>query len=271
VLRGKKSLVIVPDGILWEVPFQALMPARGRYLLEEYTISYAPSLTSLRELAERHHDARTNTESLLALGNPLLSPEAFGGTAPPALLNAENQLRALRQLYRSTKNDIYFGAEASEECFKADAGKYSLIHLATHGIFDDQNPMASRVLLAKTQQDDGRLEAQEIMRLKLNANLVVLSACETARGRIGPGEGVIGLTWAFLNAGSPTVVVSQWEVREDATAELMKAFYNRINSPSSAAMGRADALRHAALRVMKTEHYRHPFYWAGFVLVGNGF
>ncbi len=264
ILTGKTSLVIVPDGVLWELPFQALMPAKGRYLLEAHTIAYAPSLTALREITKRKPAGSNASKTLLAFGNPQLAIENL-----PPLPQTEQQVRDLGALFGAASSKFYVGAEASEQRFKAEAGNYAIINLATHGIFDNQQPMASRVLLAQSGSEDGALEAHEIMRLQLKAELVVLSACETARGYIGPGEGVIGLTWAFLNAGAPTVVVSQWQVREDSTAELMKQFYRQIKSPT-ANLTQAEALRQAALGVMKDARYRHPFYWAGFVLIGNG-
>lgn len=265
ILAGKTSLVIVPDGVLWELPFQALMPAKGRYLLEDHTIAYAPSLTALREITKRKPAATKAAQTLLAFGNPTLAATA---NLPP-LPNTEKQVRELGALFGAPHSKIYLSTEASEQRFKAEAANYDIISLATHGIFDDQQPMASRVLLAQAGNEDGALEAHEIMRLQLKAELVVLSACETARGHIGPGEGVIGLTWAFLNAGAPTIVVSQWQVREDSTAELMKDFYRHIKT-ATGNLTRAEALRQAALSVMKDPRYRHPFYWAGFVLIGNG-
>lgn len=267
LLKSKKSLVIVPDSVLWELPFQALMPPSGRFLLEDYAVAYAPSLTVLRELIERKAALSKTSPTLLAFGNPTLSQELSGKL--PALPNAEKQVRQLGTLFGATTSKIYLGAEASEQRFKTEAENYGILNLATHGIFDNQTPMASRLLLAASQQDDGALEAHEIMRLKLQAQLVVLSACETARGYIGPGEGLIGLTWAFLQAGAPTVVVSQWQVREDSTAKLMQSFYQRLKTPTTNAT-RAEALRQAALSVMKDTRYGHPFYWAGFVLVGTG-
>jgi CHAT domain-containing protein/lipoprotein NlpI len=267
LLKSKKSLVIVPDSVLWELPFQALMPPSGRFLLEDYTVTYAPSLTVLRELIERKAAASKTSSTLLAFGNPTLSQELSGKL--PALPDAEKQVRQLGTLFGTTISKIYLGAEASEQRFKAEAANYGILNLATHGIFDNQTPMASRLLLAASQQEDGALEAHEIMRLKLQAHLVVLSACETARGYIGPGEGLIGLTWAFLQTGVPTVVVSQWQVREDSTAQLMQSFYQRLKTPTTN-VTRAEMLRQAALSVMKDTRYGHPFYWAGFVLVGNG-
>jgi CHAT domain-containing protein len=123
--------------------------------------------------------------------------------------------------------------------------------------------------------EDGLLEAWELMQMRLDAELVVLSACETARGRVTAGEGLIGLSWALFVAGSPTTVVSQWKVESASTTELMLDFHRHLQEGFSCAdvAGRttkAEALRLAALRLLRSERYAHPFYWAGFVMIGDG-
>ena len=111
------------------------------------------------------------------------------------------------------------------------------------------------------------------MNLDLNADLVVLSACDTARGRIGAGEGVIGLSWAFFVAGSPTTVVSQWSVESTSTTELMLQFHRNLKplTNSSSAASKAEALRQAQMKLLRDHRYKHPFFWAGFVVIGDGF
>ena len=122
------------------------------------------------------------------------------------------------------------------------------------------------------KNEDGLLEAWELMQLDLKADLAVLSACETARGRLGAGEGVIGLTWALFIAGVPSTVVSQWKVESASTRDLMLAFHRQLrtaSTPSKSNATKAEALRQAALKMMKNPQTSHPFYWAGFVLVGD--
>ena len=131
--------------------------------------------------------------------------------------------------------------------------------------------MYSRIMLSRGEKrEDGMLEAWELMKLDLKAEMVVLSACQTARGRVGAGEGMIGMSWALFVAGSPTVVVSQWKVDSDRTSELMIEFHRNLvrNGRRGAAMSKAEALRLAALK-LRHGRYSHPFYWAGFVLIGN--
>jgi len=145
---------------------------------------------------------------------------------------------------------------------------------ATHGMLDNSSPMYSHLVLAPGgPNEDGLLEAWELMQLDLKADLVVLSACEAARGRFGAGEGMIGLSWAMFIAGVPSIVVSQWKVEAASTRDLMVNFHKSLILPSRAdktAPTKTEALRQAALRVMRNPETRHPFYWAGFVLLGDG-
>jgi len=285
-LQGRTALVIVPDGALWELPFQTLQPGPNRYLIEDSAIAYAPSLTALREmnkLRDRKKDA-ASSPTLLAFGNPALTKQNIL-RAKPVLMDekldplpeAERQVNAIKQIYGAAKSKVYIGAEASEAHAKAEAGSYRILHLATHGVLNDSSPMYSYLLLAQSEGDsneDGFLEAWEIMKLDLKADLVVLSACETARGRVGTGEGMIGLSWALFIAGSPTSILSQWKVDSASTTELMVEFHRQLKAQMANPAGSfsaARALREADLKLLRSERYRHPFYWAGFVVTGKGF
>jgi CHAT domain-containing protein len=285
-LRGKTRLVIVPDGPLWEVPFQALLTPRDRYLADDHTVFYVPSLTVLQQMMQPRQDRvpRPAKPTLLALGNPSLGQRAVApGSARMAddtlepLPEAERQVQALQGMYGSSGGKSYLGADAREGRFKSEAANYTILHLATHGMVDNRAPMYSSLVFAQTTQtdgEDGLLEAWELMTLDLKADVVVLSACETARGRISHGEGMIGLTWALFVAGAPTTVVSQWKVRSDSTADLMIAFHRRLRARLARSPGQRDlagALRMAALEIKRDPRYRHPFYWAPFVVIGNGY
>jgi CHAT domain-containing protein len=297
--QGKTNLIIVPDGVLWELPFQALQSKENRYLIEDAAIAYAPSLTVLREMerqgagfrvvgsgetTSKTKNPKPTTATLLALGNPSLGKETVERVQLVhrdenlnPLPEAEKEVRDLGQLYGVTRCKVYVGADAHEERVKSEAGNYRILHFATHGLLNDRSPMYSQVLLAQMPSpptplptagegsEDGLLEAWEIMNLDLKADLVVLSACETARGRVSAGEGVIGLAWALFVAGCPTTVVSQWKVADSSTSQLMVEFHRQLRTQS-----KAEALRQAQLKLMKDGKHRHPFYWAAFVLVGDG-
>jgi CHAT domain-containing protein len=260
------------------------------YLLEQYAIYYSPSLSVLREM-HRRRDARTaapqvSTSSshkgagLFALGNPVLGganiarAEATRDEPLSPLPSAEREVNALGQLYGREQSRVLIGPQAREATVKMEAGKYRVLHFATHALLDDRNPMYSRILLASEAEgslEDGLLEAWEVMKLDLSAELVVLSACQTARGRVAAGEGVIGMSWALFVAGCPTVVVSQWQVDSARSTELMIEFHRHLIGARAAgrrAPTKAEALQQAALKLLHGP-YNHPAYWAGFILIGD--
>jgi CHAT domain-containing protein len=271
-LRGKSTICIIPDGILWDAPFQAALSPAKRYLIEDHAVYYAPSLSTLIEIANRKK--KTLTDLLLAFGNPITGNETIAslrsrqrGESFEPLPEAETEVRKLAQIFGQDRSKTFLGASADEKTFKSLAPGYDTIHFATHGVLDNRNPLYSYLLVAKAEgddTDDGLLEAREIMNLHLPADLVVLSACDTARGRIGAGEGVIGMSWAFLASGCRTTVVSQWKVDSAMTAELMVGFYRHLKYGKT----KAEALRQAALKLINDGRYEEPIYWAGFVVVG---
>jgi CHAT domain-containing protein/Tfp pilus assembly protein PilF len=283
-LQNKTNLIISPDNVLWELPFQVLLSPALRYLIEDAAISYAPSLSVLREmrLASKKRQSPAKV-SLLAFGNPALGTRSkelakfvkMGAELQP-LPEAAAQVRALERLYGKTLSKVYTGPTAREELVKEQSSRYRILHLATHGILNDASPMYSHVMLSQTpgkNDEDGLLEAWEMMKLDLNADLVVLAACDTARGRAGAGEGVIGMSWALFVAGCPRTVVSQWKVEASSTTALMVEFHKRFKTRYGGkhpAVLTAEAMRQAALKVMKNPEYAHPFYWGGFVVVGDG-
>jgi CHAT domain-containing protein/Tfp pilus assembly protein PilF len=279
-LRGRKTLCIVPDRALWELPFQALQPRTGVHLIEDHTLFYAPSLSVLREIGKQRSSARRNDshKTLLAFGNPQLTGgpgERLRGddaeTRFGPLPEAEEEVKTLARLYGTANSQVFIRAEAREAVVKTEAPKYEVLHFATHGLLDNHNPMFSYLVLAQTAGDpneDGLLEAREIINMDLHAKLAVLSACQTARGWVGAGEGVIGMSWALFVSGVPTTVASQWKVDSASTTSLMIDFHRRLRMRR--ANTKAEALRQATLVLLRSERYRHPFYWAGFVMIGDG-
>jgi CHAT domain-containing protein/Tfp pilus assembly protein PilF len=281
LLRGKDTICVVPDGILWDVPFQALQSGDGRFLLEDYAVHYAPSLSVLDQMMKQTGEKSLPAPpSLLAFANPATGDETIAqlreakraGRFEP-LPYAESEVKAMAQIFGPEQSKVFIGSQADEKTFKSLASGYGAIHFSTHSVLDNRHPLYSYLLMAKVGGDgeeDGLLEAREIMDLNLHADLVVLSACETARGKIGAGEGVIGMSWAFFVAGCRTTVVSQWKVSSDSTAELLVNFFRHLKaSTPQGKMSKAVALRSAALKLMKDDRYRHPFYWAGFVIIGH--
>ena len=279
-LRSKTNVVIAPDSNLWDLPFQALVNSAGRFTIEDASITYTPSLTVLREMTKRrvNQTATRAPATLLAFGNPALGQETAKraglrlrqGNLDP-LPEAGEEVKALAGLYGAARSKVFVGAEAREDRLKSEAGRASILHFSTHGTLNNASPMYSSLSLAEGgPNDDGLLEAWELMQLDLKAELAVLSACETARGRIGAGEGMIGFSWAMFIAGVPSIVVSQWKVESAGTRDLMVNFHRSLLSTVGPKRTKTDALRHAALKLMRDPETSHPFYWAGFVLVGDG-
>jgi len=293
-LQTVRKLYLVPDGALWNLPFQALHQGERGYLLEQYAISYVPSLSVLREMERRSSALRTaqgrlpgsvrahkdTQATLLAMGNPALSSETvtkvrFARRDEPLspLPDAEEEVKVLGRLY-GPRSRVLIGQHAREATMKAEAGNYKVLHFATHAILDDHNPLYSHIILSRTEKDineDGLIEAWEIMKLDLNAELAVLSACQTARGRIAAGEGIIGMSWALFVAGTPAAVVSQWKVDSARSSELMIEFHRNLLHKQGAGkkpLTKSEALRQAALKVFRSS-YNHPAYWAGFILIGD--
>jgi len=275
-LRGRTNLIIVPDNTLWDLPFQTLVNSANRFVIEDAAISYAPSLTVLREMTKRRkiEAAHASPPTLLALGNPVLGSETLkraaltlrDGKLDP-LPEAEQEVKALGRLYGAARSKVYIGAEAREDRVKSEASGAKILHFATHGILNNASPMYSHLALADGGAgEDGLLEAWELMQLDLHADLAVLSACETARGRIGAGEGMVGLSWAMFMAGVPSIVVSQWKVESAGTRDLMINFHRGMIASGA----KSASLRQAALKVMKNPATSHPFYWGAFVIVGEG-
>jgi len=272
-LRDRTLICVVPDGVLWRLPFP-LLRRDGHDLVERAAVFYAPSLSML-QLAPRRAEPSSRRGELIAFGNPALAGQTRDRiralTRDARLGNlpeAESEVRAIASLYGAGQSRVYLRDAARESVFKRQAPRFRILHLAAHGILDDCSPMYSAIVLAAApdEADDGLLEAREILDLRIGSELAVLASCDTARGHVGAGEGVIGMSWAFLIAGCPTTVVSQWQADSRATEALMIAFYRRLRAGDPPAA----ALRHAQLTVRANPRYQDPLYWAPFIVVGAG-
>ncbi len=248
-------IIFIPQGELFLVPFAALQDKEGKYLIEKHTILTAPSIQVLDlTRKQRQRVANSTAKDVLVVGNPSPMPKPF---AP--LEYAAPEAKAIANLLNT--NPI-IGTEATESAIVAQMPNARIIHLATHGLFDDIRGLGSAIALAPSGKDDGLLTAEEILNLKLNAELVVLSACDTGRGRL-TGDGVIGLSRSLISAGVPSVIVSLWRVPDNTTAGLMVEFYRQLdNNPD-----KAQALRQAMLNTMK--QHPNPRDWAAFTLIGE--
>lgn len=278
-IAGAGALLIVPDDLLWRVPFAALVDGHGRFLVQRMATVYAPSLTVFAAMIDSDQRRTAEPPSLLAVGNPTFDPSSahltasfYRDTTLGPLPDAEREVDAVRGFYDARHSVVLKRDRATEARTKAALADATIAHFATHAVLDDGNPMYSRLMLARGAEsaEDGWLESWEVARLSLKADLVVLSACETGRGRVGGGEGVIGLSWAFFLAGAHSIVATEWRVASDSTAELMIDFHRALRGAvTSPSLHKAQALREAQLRLLSNAKTRHPFHWAPFVLLGD--
>jgi CHAT domain-containing protein len=301
-IRGKE-LLIIPHGVLHYLPFQALLSPDGQYLIEKYPINYLSS-ASLMQFTQEKRKAKGDLTKVLAEGGKVLT---FGN---PDLNDPKKNLqyagieaKEIKSLY--PQSSVYLGKEATEEKAKALSSENDIIHFASHAELSEDDPLASAILLAKSDKEDGRLEVREIFGMDLKASLVVLSACETGLGKLSSGDELVGLTRAFIYAGTPSVVASLWNVEDSSTAQLMASFYTNLKT-----MTKVEALRQAQLQLIRgnvnsellarrgiggvgklgevsnsalqtpsseladpssiSVSTSHPYFWAPFILVGEG-
>jgi CHAT domain-containing protein len=188
------------------------------------------------------------------------------------LLNTRREAEAISALVPERQRMRALDFEASRTtALRPELGEYRVVHFATHGLLNNVHPELSGIVLSlvdeEGRQQDGFLRLQDIYNLKLQAELVVLTACQTGLGKEIKGEGLIGLARGFMYAGAPRIVASLWKVDDWATSELMKRFYRGMLGPER--LSAAGALRQAQLSIWKEKQWRAPYYWAAFVLQGE--
>ena len=271
-LRSARLVCFIPDSVLWLIPFHAL-GRDGSVLIERLPVFYAPSISVLAATTSMRARKTADSPKLLAVANAAISSEtaslyrAFDPDAPLGPIpETETEVRAIGRIYGRDATRIYTGNAARETTFKREAPAYDILHIATHGVMHPAAPMFSSLVLnaSPDEEDDGVLEAREIATLPLNASLAVLSACDTGKADGLQGSAVVGLSWAFLAAGCPTTVVSQWKAQSATTATMMVDFHRHLADGIPA----PEALRRAQLALRRNPRYRNPFYWAPFVVIG---
>jgi len=292
---GNKRLIVVAEGALQYVPFAALpSPGGSRLLLETNEIVVEPSFSALiaiRNSIVRHTSSSTKLVAVIA--DPVLSGNddrvqsgpltALAATSPETpeavtraggltrLAHAAEEADAISAVAPWGSTMVAKGFDASREtAMSPNVGEYQIVHFATHGFLDSEHPEVSGIVLTMVDsrgvRTNGLMPLHDIYSLDLSAELTVLSACQTALGKDIKGEGLVGLTHAFMSAGSKSVVASLWKVDDRATAVLMADFYEAMLQQG---MSPAAALRSAKLKMMRDKQWSAPYYWAGFVLQGE--
>ena len=285
-LSKKSNLVIIPDGILNYLPFEVLLTdnkeniQNGSYsglpfLIKKYPISYGQSASVIKSLLSENEAGKIKPgdKKLIAFGDPVYEkPDSLltaSGKSFNRLEYSGQEITKIASFFKKGDSEIYLRENATEENVKkSNLEKFNYLHFATHGLIDEDKPDLSSLVLTKgpNSAEDGFLQSAEIFNLNLNADLVVLSACQTGLGKMVRGEGIVGLTRAFMYAGTSSVLVSLWSVSDLSTANLMEEFYRNLIKNK---LSKTDALRKAQLALLSDEKFAHPFYWAPFVLFGN--
>ncbi|MEM7356789.1 MAG: CHAT domain-containing protein, partial [Acidobacteriota bacterium] len=302
-LAQARRLIIIPDGALHYVPFSILPhPRTGERMLASHPITYTGSAAVLDALRMRGASRQAAAKTLLVVADPAFTPgearappathpaathsanvagasmstlaraaRAFDLADVPPLPFSRREAESILNLIPGPQSHALLGPEATAEAIQqAPLRHYRILHIATHGLLNDRQPELSGLILARSPAGDTLqptlLRVPEIRRLELRAELVVLSACRTALGREILGEGLVGLPQAFLDAGAQRVLVSLWNVHDQATATLMQRFYEHLLRDEIPAQ---EALRRAQRTVAGMPRWSSPFFWAGFVLIGE--
>jgi len=281
-------ILIVPDDVLFLLPFETLVTDVSglRWLVERAGISYAPSLSSLREIAQKKKQRRGGwSKDLLAFGSPdfnlgesfpstLQASDAFADLFPSfafqvgQLKFSRSEVEGVASSFKPKRTTLLLGGEATEDKLKSlPLVDYRILHFATHGLIDDAQPARSSILLTvdRDPAEDGLLQMREIFNLALRADLVTLSGCRTGLGQFIRGEGIDNLSRAIFYAGASSVLMSLWAVDDEASSHLMSRFYVHLRAGRSI----ENALRRAQLEMIHSREASHPYYWAGFIVTGT--
>ena len=266
---GIREWIVIPAGRLGTVPFEAL-PWRNTggenfqsvdYVANHVAISYEFSAGLMMQKTQ----AKPTGPAAIFLCAPVTFPEQDDLTDLPA---SEDEVNTIAKLFGPARAQLALKADANEWALKQQNLKdYRFLHFATHGIVDERDPELSRIFLNTDNHEDGHLFAGEIYNLSLDADLAVLSACQTGLGKISKGEGVIGLSRALVYAGARNLMVSFWSVADESTAQLMTNFYSILLQQTT--MNVRLALQAAKQKMVRETAYKEPFYWAPFILIGN--
>lgn len=278
------KLVFVPDDILHFLPFETLISRSEskEWLIDDYKIAYAPSISSLREIIKHEKERKIRPQKdILAFGDPFFGPgeEDIRPEDSLKILSAAESLHFFRlkysgeeidklaALFKKAKTNVFKRQDATEEQLKKlNLADYRILHFATHCLIDDKKPARSSIIFSvgNPSAEDEILQMREIFNLKLNSDLVTLSACETGRGQFIRGEGIEGLSRAFFYAGASSVIISLWPVHDQATSQFMERTYSHLRSSNSI----MNSLQKTKKEMIASDVLTHPYYWAGFIATG---
>ncbi len=274
---SNKRVLLVPDGTLHYLPFELLIPKKEKqdfqnynYLIRDYEISYYPSATVFHLERKNERKPVVAAQEFLGVGvadfsNNNCYEESREIFHP--LPHSTSELKTIAKNYIDQDSRILVDLEASEENFKREnLENYKRLHFSTHSVVNAENPAFSRILLHPSDEEDGCLNLYEFFELEFNADLITFSACGTGLGKLLKGEGMMGFTRALMYAGTPSVILSLWEVADESTNQLYIDYYSRLTKDGS---DKYAPLRAAQLKMIDSGEYSNPYYWAPFVFIGG--
>jgi len=271
----KTKLVIVPDGVLWRLPFEALQSAEDHYVVDSAQVSYAPSLSALREMRKQPAPGGRLNSLLVAYANPDLSKKfttRFEFAYPDIRLGpaAEQQeeIKRIATIYGVRTSRLSVGPQANAVQIQSGISRARIVHFAVPVILDDISAMSSFITLSPGEsQEDGFFNTRKIMELESPAELVVASTAQHSAGF--NGNAAVGFSWAWFVAGTRATLVSRWKVESPAVSPLLSGFYSSIKPTTRTPVSKGQALRQSLLAIRRSADYQHPYYWAGFAMIGD--
>jgi tetratricopeptide (TPR) repeat protein len=269
-IATKSKLIIIPDGVLWDVPFAALQPAPDQYVIDRKTLSYAISVSALTAMRKRR-SIRPASTTVLAFADPVLTDEVverlkttYRDLPLSQTTTPSTEIEQLRSIYGRTRSQFYTGANANKGKVRVEASVHPLLHFATRAFLDQAVPLYSFIMLSPDASDDGLLRLWEVTNLNSKARVVVLPSSNLAEVHSQSSNAIIAMSWAWWIAGTPAVVLSRWEADASSTTAFSSEFHRNLRRSSDT----AETVRQSMLRLRQSKD-RTPYDWSGFMILGE--
>ncbi|HKY43046.1 MAG TPA: tetratricopeptide repeat protein [Pyrinomonadaceae bacterium] len=267
-IATKSKLIIIPDGVLWDVPFAALQPSPDQYVIDQKTLSFAISVSALTAMRKRR-SIRPPAATVVAFADPVMTDEVverlkttYRDLPLQQTTNTSTEIEQLRSIYGKTRSQFYTGVNARKQQALA-ASNHRLLHFATRAFLDQSVPLYSFIMLSPDASDDGLLRLWEITNLNSRARVVVLPSSNLAQPRSQSGNALIAVSWAWFIAGTPNVVLSRWEADASSVTAFSSEFHRNLRRSSDT----AETVRQSMLKLRQSKD-RTPYDWSGFMILG---
>ena len=269
-------MIIIPDGVLWDVPFAALQPSPDQYLIDQKTLSYAISVSALTEMRKRRPVRRPVPATVLAFADPVLTDDVverlkttYRELPLPPATNASTEIEQLRSIYGRTRSQFYTGVGAYKGKARAEASNHGLLHFATRAFLDQAVPLYSFIMLSADPDasDDGLLKLWEVTNLNSRADVVVLPSSNPTQIHAQSNNALIAMSWTWFIAGTPTVVLSRWDADSLSVTAFSTDLHRNLRRQNNST-NTAEAVRQSMLKLRQSKDHT-PYDWSGFMVLGD--